>query len=99
MTQNLEVDPIDLRMSSDHMDMHHSELLAAHATADSAIEEAQAGWVGSSAIALQAKFAEWQGDTARMAEDIAAHGEAFRSAAADYETVDSSRAAVLDDVL
>ncbi|OBI81118.1 WXG100 family type VII secretion target [Mycobacterium sp. E740] len=97
--KDLEVDPIDLRMSSDHLDMHHSELSAAHTAADGAIEEAQAGWVGTSAAALQAKFAEWQDTTATMTRDLAAHGEAFRAAAAGYETVDGTSAAALDDLL
>ena len=99
MPEDLEVDPIDLRISSNHMDMHHSELLAAHTAANGAIEEAQAGWVGASATALQAKFAEWQSATTTMTEDIAAHGHAFLSAAAGYETADGSNAAALDDQL
>jgi WXG100 family type VII secretion target len=99
MPKDLEVDPKDLRMSSDHMEMHHSELLTAHTAANGAIEEAQTGWVGASASALQAKFAEWQDATAKMTEDIAAHGHAFRSAAAGYETVDGTSAATLDDQL
>jgi hypothetical protein len=43
MADPVEVDPIDLRMSSDHMDVHHGDLLAAHGEANDAIEEAQAG--------------------------------------------------------
>jgi hypothetical protein len=27
MAEPVKVDPIDLRMSSDHMDMHHAELV------------------------------------------------------------------------
>jgi hypothetical protein len=40
MADPVKVDPIDLRLSSDHMDMHHAELLAAHTAANGAIEEA-----------------------------------------------------------
>ncbi|MGE2721975.1 WXG100 family type VII secretion target [Mycolicibacterium celeriflavum] len=99
MPKDLEVDPIDLRMSSDHMDMHHSDLLAAHTAANGAIEEAQAGWVGASAAALTKKFAEWQEATATMAEDIAAHGAAFRSAASGYQAADAKGAAAIDNQL
>jgi hypothetical protein len=60
MAKDLRVDPIDLRLSSDHMDMHHTEVSTAHVAANGDIEAAQAGWVGASAAALQAKFAEWQ---------------------------------------
>jgi hypothetical protein len=65
MAERVRVDPVDLRMSSAHMEMHHAELSAAHLAANGAIEEAQAGWVGTSAAALQAKFAEWQAATAK----------------------------------
>lgn len=99
MPKDLEVDPIDLRMSADHMDMHHSDLLAAHGAANSAIEEAHVGWVGTSASALQAKFAEWREATEKMADDIAAHGAAFRSAASEYQIRDAEGAAALNDQL
>ncbi len=99
MGDRVQVDPIDLRMSSDHMDMHHAELLGAHTAADGAIEEAQAGWVGASAAALQARLVEWQAATARLCGDIAAHGDAFRAAAAGYETTDTDSAEKLNDEL
>jgi WXG100 family type VII secretion target len=99
MADRVNVDPIDLHMSSAHMDMHHAELLAAHTAANGEIEEAQAGWVGTSAAALQAKFAEWQKATATMTGEIAAHGEAFRQAATVYEGIDSDSAEKLNDQL
>jgi uncharacterized protein YukE len=93
MPKDLKVDPIDLRPSSDHMDMHHVELAAAHGD----IEAAQAGWVGASGAALQAKFAEWQEATAAITSDIAALGAAFSSASEGYATVDGDSAETLDD--
>jgi WXG100 family type VII secretion target len=99
MADHVKVDPIDLHMSSDHMDMHHAELLGAHTAADGAIEEAQAGWVGASAAALQSKLAEWQSVTSELCTDIAGHGEAFRSAATGYETTDTDSAEKLNDQL
>ena len=96
VADRVKVDPIDLRMSSDHMDMHHAELLAAHTEARGAIEEAQAGWVGTSAAALQSKLAEWQATTTELCGDVAAHGEAFRSAAAGYESTDIDSGEKLD---
>jgi hypothetical protein len=59
MAERVRVDPIDLHMSSAHMDMHHAELSAAHIAAKGAIEKAQVGRAGTSAAALQAKFADW----------------------------------------
>ena len=99
MDNNLEVDPIDLRMSSDHMDMHHAELQTAHTAANEAIEAAQAGWIGDSAAALHAKFAEWQAVTTQLANELADHSAAFISAADGYESVDANSAEQLDGQL
>jgi WXG100 family type VII secretion target len=92
----LKVDPIDLHMSSDHMDLHHSELQAAHTSANGAIEAAQTGWVGASGTALQSKMAEWQATTTKLCGDIAAHGAAYRTAAKLYAQNDTNSAEALD---
>ncbi|MGO4447192.1 WXG100 family type VII secretion target [Mycobacterium sp. 2YAF39] len=99
MAKDLKVDPIDLRLSSDHMDTHHADLLAAHTAASEDIEAAQSGWVGSSATALQAKLAEWQETTTAITTDIAAHAKAFENAAHAYATVDADGAERLDEQL
>lgn len=99
MPKDLKVDPIDLHMSSDHMDMHHAELCAAHTAANGDIEAAQAGWVGASAVALQAKFAEWQATTEQLCGDIAAHGAAYRAAATGYVRNDANASETLNDTI
>lgn len=96
MADRLTVNPIDLQLSSDHMDFHHGELTAVHDAADGEIEAAHAGWVGVSATALQARFAQWQATTAELTADIAAHGAAFRDAAASYASTDTISAADID---
>ena len=99
MTDQLKVDPTDLHMSSDHMDMHHTDLQTAHVAANGDIEAAQTGWVGASAAALQAKFAEWQAATTSLCTDVAAHGAAFRNAAQGYVAIDGEGARKLDHQL
>lgn len=99
VSDHLKVDPIDLRMSSDHLDMHHAELRAAHSAADSAIEGAQVGWVGASAAALHAKMTDWQAATTHLTDDIAAHGAAYTAAADGYLENDTRAAEALDDTL
>jgi len=96
MGDQLKVDPIDLHMSSDHMDMHHSELVAAHTAANGVIDGAQAGWVGTSASVLQSKIAEWQATTTELCGDIAAHGVAYRDAAKLYAENDIESKEALD---
>lgn len=97
MPEPLKVDPIDLHISADQMSIHHAELRAAHAEADSDIEGAQAGWVGASAAALQAKLAKWQAATEQLCGSIAGHEQAFRAAAQQYETVDEDGAQKITD--
>jgi WXG100 family type VII secretion target len=99
MGDQLKVDPIDLRMSSDHMDMHHCELRAAHASANDVMEGAQPGWVGASAAALQSKMAEWQATTTKLCGDVAAHGAAYLAAADGYARNDTNLAEALHHTL
>lgn len=99
MVDHLKVDPIDLHLSSDHMDMHHADLRAAHAAADADMEAAQGSWIGASAAALQAKMAQWQDTTEQLCGDISVHGDAFRAAASSYTTTDADGAQALDEQL
>lgn len=96
MGDSLNVDPTDLHMSSDHMDVHHADLTAAHTAAGGVIEGAQAGWMGASAAALQSKMMEWQATTTKLCGDIAAHGAAYRAAANGYVQNDTDSAEALD---
>lgn len=84
----LQVNPVDLHMSADHMDMHHMDLQAAHAAADGDIESAQTGWTGASAAALQAKLTEWQTTTETLCASVGDHGDSFRVAGHNYDGVD-----------
>jgi WXG100 family type VII secretion target len=97
MPEPLEVDPVELHISANHMSVHHADLRAAHAAADSEIEGAQAGWVGASAAALQAKLAEWQSTTEHLCGTIADHEQAFRAAGNQYRAVDGQSADNIDD--
>jgi len=76
LADQLKVDPIDLYMSSDHMDMHHVELRAAHSSAGSDVESAQRGRVGASAAALRSRSAEWQAVTTELCDGTEGHGSA-----------------------
>ena len=58
MPKDLKVDPIDLHMSSDHMDMHHAELCAAHTAANGDIEAAQAGLLADKRAELDVRLGE-----------------------------------------
>lgn len=95
MNEQLRVEPVDLHMSADHMDMHHSEFHAAHTEANTAIEDAQSGWIGASGAALRAKLIEWQETSIEVAANISSHGTRFRTAASQYAQTDAEQADVL----
>lgn len=99
MPEPLRVDPVDLHVSANHMNVHHADLRAAHAEADNDIEAAQTGRVGASAAALQAKLAEWQATTGQLCGSIAEHEQAFRAARDAYQVVDGQSADDINDQL
>lgn len=99
MPKPLRVDPIDLRISANHMDVHHAELAASHMAANGEIEAAQIGWVGASGAALLGKFAEWQETTLALTSEIASHGAAFQATADDYVSTDQMNAEGIDRTL
>ncbi|SRX94723.1 hypothetical protein MSP7336_02983 [Mycobacterium shimoidei] len=99
MPQPLKFDLADLHISANHMSVHHADLKAAHAEADTDIQNAQAGWVGASAAALQGKLAEWQATTEQLCGNIADHEQAFRAARNAYQRTDDQSADNIDDQL
>lgn len=95
MSDKVRVDPVDLRMSANHLAMHSEDLRAAHTEADADIEATQAGWVGESAMAMQVKLEEWQQFTARVCADLDIHQANFCSAANAYEVTDADSAGTI----
>lgn len=91
----MRVDPVDLALSADHMDMHGRDLQVAHAAANAAIDSAGAGWVGTSALVLQARLAEMQAVTDDLCRHIETMGEHFRIASQRYSQSDASSADAL----
>jgi hypothetical protein len=85
----LKIDPIDLALSADHMDMHGNDLQVAHTSANAALKGAAAGWVGMSAAALQARMADLQAVTDELHGQISTIGEQFRIASGMYSATDS----------
>lgn len=93
--QPLRVNPDDLRMSANFMDMHGADIQSSHAVADASIEEHLSGWVGASALALQAKLLEWQSVTTHATGECTYHNGAFKKVATDFETMDEDKAVEL----
>lgn len=92
MAQVLRVDFVDMEMSSNLIDEHREDLRAAHAAADAAIEAAQSGWVGQSALALQEKLLELQGVTHHANNECDHHSTAITAISDKFQKIDEQEA-------
>lgn len=93
MPKSLNVDPADLFMSADHLDMREAEHTAAHGSANANIEAATSGWIGSSATGLQEKLEHLKNITTHVRKELEHHREAFRAVGNRYQTIDEEAAA------
>ncbi|GAT09885.1 WXG100 family type VII secretion target [Mycolicibacterium novocastrense] len=97
MSDELKVDVPALDKTARHIDMTADELRARHNSAHLRISAAQRGWIGGSAVALAAKAAQWEEESARHYTDLVERGHDFRSAAASYLETDSESASAIDE--
>lgn len=97
MGEDVRVDPLEVRMASDHVDVAADGLRSAHGSAHERMGAAQAGWIGSSAAALAATAAKWEEESAGHYTELVGHVEGFRSAAARYVNTDTEKASEIED--
>jgi WXG100 family type VII secretion target len=98
MGEDLRVDPLEVRMAANHVDVAADDLRSAHFSAHERMGTAQAGWVGSSAAALAATTAKWEEESAGHYAELVGHVEHFRSAAAQYMNTDSSEGSEIEGI-
>lgn len=79
-------------MAADHVDVAADGLRTDHGVAQERIGTAQSGWIGTSGDALSKLSTKWEEDTTRHYNDLIAHVEDFKSAAANYVGTDSQGA-------
>lgn len=88
MGKDLQVDPVEVKMAADHVDVAADGLRSDHGVAQERIGTAQAGWIGTSGDALSKLATKWEEDTTRHYNELVAHVEGFKSAAANYVSTD-----------
>ncbi|WP_006244462.1 WXG100 family type VII secretion target [Mycolicibacterium tusciae] len=88
MGEELRVDPAEVRMAADHVDVAAEGLRTDHGSAQERIGTAQAGWIGTSGDALSKVAAKWEEDSTKHYTDLIGHVEGFKSAAANYVGTD-----------
>lgn len=96
MSENLRVDPLEVRMAADHVNAAADSLRSAHGAAHERMGAAQAGWIGSSAAGLSATTTKWEEESAGHCTELIKHAEDLRSAAARYVRTDDHAASEID---
>ncbi|CPW62561.1 WXG100 family type VII secretion target [Mycobacteroides abscessus] len=92
MAHALRVDFVDMKLSANLIDGHRQELRAAHASADAAIEAAQSGWVGQSALALNELLLGLQGITHHAGNECDHHSTAIGAISENFQTIEEHEA-------
>ena len=90
MPRDMRVDPTDLGLSANQVDVSADDLRTSHAAAQERVAGAATGWIGRSAKALAAKAEHWEQESASHYTEISGHGTSFRTAA---DTVTTAAAA------
>ncbi|HYR17522.1 MAG TPA: WXG100 family type VII secretion target [Mycobacterium sp.] len=98
MAERIRVVPEDLLISGAQVEGNAADVEAGHAESDARIQAAQAGMVGMSAAAVEAKLSQWQATTAALTARLTDHAEAFTTSGIDYRDTDLRNAAAIADV-
>jgi WXG100 family type VII secretion target len=98
MADRIRVRPEDLLISGAQIKGQADGVEAGHAASDANIYAAQAGMVGSSAAAMEAKLAQWQRTTVALTNRLTEHAQALTTGAIEYGDSDQRNAAIIADV-
>ena len=98
MGKDLRVDPLEVRMAADHVDAAADGLRTRpRRRHKSASVPPQAGWIGTSGDALSKVAAKWEEDSTGHYNELVAHVEGFKSAAAQYVGTDNQESTDIDN--
>ena len=97
MGKDLRVDPAEVRMAADHVDVAADGLRTDHGAAQERIGTAQAGWIETSGEALSKVAAKWEDDSTKHYNELIGHVEGFKSAAAQYVGTDHQEATEIEN--
>ncbi len=97
MGEELRVDPAEVRMAADHVDVAADGLRTDHGAAQERIGTASAGWIGTSGEALSKVAAKWEEDSTKHYNELIGHVEGFKSAAANYVGTDNQQSTEIEN--
>ena len=91
MTGKLSVNLEALSAAATRVQGHGDDLAVGHATTDSRVSAAGAGWTGQSSEALTAFAAKVEAQSTALVDRIGHHSRHMRSAAHSYDTNEQER--------
>ncbi|SOJ58125.1 hypothetical protein MSIMFB_05605 [Mycobacterium simulans] len=81
--------------SAAHVSGQGEDLAAGHLLSDNRIEAAQSGWQGASALAINAKMADWRKKSTALVTGIGSHAHGLQEAAIQHAAAEEERARAL----
>lgn len=88
----LQVNPVDLYLSSDQVATLDREYAAVRTTSHNTLESAASKWIGTSASALHAKLSFLQKISSNITSELEHNSRAFKHIAAAFENTDETSA-------
>lgn len=92
MSGRLQVDPVDLLMSSEQLATLEREHNQEHTAANNTLTSAAAQWIGTSATALQGKLGFLQQISKHVGNELGHNSKALRSIGTEFERTDENSA-------
>jgi uncharacterized protein YukE len=94
-SERFGVDLDALASSAAHVTGQGEDLATAHLLSDNRIVSAQSGWVGSSALALNAKTATWLETSRRLVTSVGDHATDLNQDGVDFSEMERDHAGKL----
>jgi WXG100 family type VII secretion target len=98
MAREVRADPQDLEVSAIRVAQHAEEVEVGHAASQGRVEAAQTGWTGMSAVAMTARAAKWQANSAVLATRLADHRNGLHTSAHGCAATEASNEQNIADV-
>jgi WXG100 family type VII secretion target len=90
LSGKFRVDLEALASSAAHVAGQGEDLATAHLSSDNQIVAAQSGWVGSSALALNAKMATWLETSRRLVSSVGSHATDLNQDGIDFADMEQT---------
>ena len=93
MSRDIAVNPTDLHLAAASVRCHAEDMRTALKSSEASAQDAESGWVGQSADALQSLVPSWREFSRAIDSKLEAHSAHLDASAGAYESTDDRNAA------